>query len=250
MALPKATNIFHFTKDLDTLQKILLTNGFNPKYSIEDTSWLNVYGWQQMAFPMVCFCDIPISRISAHVKLYGRYGLGLSKEWAIRKGLNPVFYISSSAAVSESIFQAVKEGAKVDRNLDRKDRKFIRPLNFLLAHSKPLSGKIRSSKGFVNKDFYQENEWRYVPKIDNIPVLISKERYRDQEKISELNGHLKSMAVLKFEPTDIRYLFVRNEEDISPLIKFITSELKSISLTHRRKLMTRITSLRDIQKDI
>jgi hypothetical protein len=250
MALPKATKVFHFTNDLDTLKNILLTYGFYPKYSLEDTSWLDINGWESMAFPMVCFCDIPISRISAHVKTYGRYGLGMSKEWAIKKGLNPVFYISAHAPISKSIFQAVQEGTKADKLRAKKDKKFVKPLNFLLSHSKPLSGEIKTNDGFIEiKDFYQENEWRYVPMIDGIPILISKDRYNDRHEIKRLNNLLKNNATLTFKSSDVRYLFVKREEDISPLIEFIDSQLTSSSLPSKRILMSRIISLRDIQRD-
>eukprot|EP01034_Spumella_vulgaris_P011525 gene11525-14663_t len=70
--------------------------GFWPRYSLEDFRW-QVSGpnsHEFAAFPMVCFCDIPLSRIDEHVGFYGSYGLGLSREWGIRAGLNPVQYIA------------------------------------------------------------------------------------------------------------------------------------------------------------
>ena len=41
---------------------------------------------------MICFCDIPLHLIADHINEYGQYGLGLSREWALKGKLNPVFY--------------------------------------------------------------------------------------------------------------------------------------------------------------
>lgn len=252
MARPKSTNIFHFTKSLNTLQSILQTNGFYPQYHLEDTSWLNVLGWSPMAFPMVCFCDIPLSRISVHVKDYGKYGLGMSRSWAIRKGLNPILYISAKAPISESIFQVVRWAGKDARNDQTQDvnDKIYKHTNFILAHIKALSREMSDVDGIIiTKEFYQENEWRYVPRVEGIHKVISKTKYDNQEIRTKFNEKLKRQAVLKFEPNDIQYLFVNSEEDVGPLCTFIYTELKEISPAERETLVTRIMKLEDIEKD-
>lgn len=90
--LPKSENLFHFTKSVDYLKNIL-GNGFLPRYSLEDTQAFDI-GLDYIGYPMVCFCDIPISRISEHTAFYGGYGLGMTKEWGLKNGLQPLLYAS------------------------------------------------------------------------------------------------------------------------------------------------------------
>ena len=78
---PRSDTLFHFTKNINTLKNIL-QNGFWPRYCLEDFNWYNAeLGY--IAYPMVCFCDIPLSRINEHVKFYGDYGIGLTKNWGL-----------------------------------------------------------------------------------------------------------------------------------------------------------------------
>lgn len=88
-----SSNLYHFTREKKFLKSIL-ENGFYPRTSIENLSFLmHNYTRAFIGVPMVCFCDIPINLIEEHTNQYGRYGIGLSKEWGIRNGLNPVQYI-------------------------------------------------------------------------------------------------------------------------------------------------------------
>ena len=106
---PRSHTLFHFTKSLDTLQGIL-KNGFWPRYSLEDFNWYS-QAIDFISYPMVCFCDIPLTRIGDHVGFYGEYGLGLTKKWAITNGLNPLFYLSQPTSTKKnrdrSIFHTI-----------------------------------------------------------------------------------------------------------------------------------------------
>ena len=90
---PKSNTLFHFTKNAKSLKGIL-KNGFLPRYCREDIKYLkNAEASKDcLGYPMVCFCDIPLSRISEHTKFYGSYGLGMTKEWGIKNALAPILY--------------------------------------------------------------------------------------------------------------------------------------------------------------
>ena len=70
---PKSHTLFHFTKSRDTL-KLVLKNGFWPRYCLEDIQWIGEDRFPYISIPIVCFCDIPLSRIQEHVGCYGEFG--------------------------------------------------------------------------------------------------------------------------------------------------------------------------------
>ena len=96
MSAPRSRTLFHFTKDLDVLKSIL-KHGFFPKYSLEDIAWFVAQEIDAVAFPVVSFCDIPLSRITDHVKFYGQYGIGMKRQWGITNGFNPIVYVSETS---------------------------------------------------------------------------------------------------------------------------------------------------------
>ncbi len=249
MSYAKSTSLFHFTKNLETLQSIL-ANGFYPRLSVEDVSWTGIPGLEFVAFPMVCFCDIPLGRIEDHVDFYGEYGLGMSKEWALKNGLNPVFYVSSSAPVGKSIVEAIQAAVRDDEADADKSEYSTDHLHFMWAHAKPIFGKMVVGEKPVSKDFYVESEWRHIPILDTLRRAVSMDTYEDETWKKKQNERLQAEAVLKFNPEDIRYLFVPRDSDIPLLVDFINSQLASFPLVDLKILLTRITSLEHVRKDI
>jgi len=249
MAAPKSTSLFHFTKSLEALESIVL-NGFYPRLNAEDVSWVEAGSVDFVVFPMVCFCDIPLGRIADHVDFYGEYGLGMSKDWALKNGLNPIFYLSSTAAVAKSFVTAIRAAVRADEEGEDKDESAADHLHFMWAHSKPLSGRMVVGDKPVTKDFYLENEWRYVPNLAGFRRGFWMKRYEDTAWREEKNNKLQVEAVLRFTPSDVRYLFVPRDADIPPLVDFINTRLAAFPLADLKILLTRITSLEHIRKDI
>lgn len=80
---------------------------------------------------MVCFCDIPSSDLSIHIKKYGYFGLSFSKDFIVRKGGIPVSYIPRNATanyIDENISYAQYLNSMVNMYLK---------LFVTLQHSKP-----------------------------------------------------------------------------------------------------------------
>ena len=68
-----SNSLIHLTKSKDALIGIL-KEGFRIKYCLENIGARNIK--VGAAFPMVSFCDIPLSEIKNHIENYGDYGVG------------------------------------------------------------------------------------------------------------------------------------------------------------------------------
>lgn len=245
---PKSHTLFHFTKNIDFVKNIL-SDGFWPRYCLEDLSWY-IHKIDYIAYPIVCFCDIPLSRIHEHVNFYGEYGIGLTKEWALKNGLNPVSYLANSTKYGQSINRLFENHSGQEINKDAYYLDSGVDLNVILSHIKPLEGKMLVSGSPVDKEFYQESEWRYVPRKQNIRQWIDKSTYDDQDKLNELNDKTKTECSLGIVPADIKYIFVKNDSDIPEIINFIQTSMDMYSGSDQKILMSRVISLESITNDL
>lgn len=83
MANYRTSSLFHYTTFIGL--KSILKLGIIPNFCKED---LTIDGNPLViTFPMVSFCDIPLTRTSEFTKRYSRHAIGLTKEWALKKTL-------------------------------------------------------------------------------------------------------------------------------------------------------------------
>jgi len=232
------------------VQSILL-NGFWPRYSLEDAVWYRRRGESFcMAVPMVCFCDIPLSRISEHVDFYGKFGIGVRKDWAIKTGLNPILYVSTESPLCSHINNIYEKFHSLDDGQDGFFELLGLDLTKLMSFVKPLRGEARA-KGVVHtKDFFQENEWRYVPSTRKIMHWLSREVYLDAVQIERENLLTKEHCSLAVSPADISYIFVESQGDVPKLIDFVEAADLSCTPSEKKRLLTRINCLEDIENDM
>lgn len=96
-------NLYHFAKMPDRIISALVHKGFTLNYVVEDLSFLNIEQVSSIAFPMICFCDIALeeTRLKPHRDQYGSYGIGLSKKWGMKNGVQPVHYILSTSPFAQ-----------------------------------------------------------------------------------------------------------------------------------------------------
>ncbi|MEL7893553.1 abortive infection system antitoxin AbiGi family protein [Vreelandella neptunia] len=186
---PKSSTLFHFTKSNETL-KLLLKGGFWPRYSLEDVSWLGSEGVNFVAYPMVCFCDIPLSRVDEHVKFYGEFGIGLTKEWAMSNGMTPVHYISPNSDIPAIYSNLVNLLATTDDQDNSLDGGWG-VLRHLLAYTKPIEGNIVVASELIEKDFHQESEWRFIARHDDVHDFITRSSFEKDEEVAGRNNETK-----------------------------------------------------------
>ena len=242
-----ANTLFHFTTK-ENLYSILKSN-FSPRYSLEDlsnaTPRRSVY--KEAYIPMVCFCDLLFSQIKDHIDFYGDYGLGLRKDWGIKNGISPIVYVpleSASAAHIQSI--ATVTGSRLKNS---NDRKLIRQqLQNFYKFVKPYNGHIenRKTKRTELKIFYNEREWRYVPK----GFQVLPEKKTSKAILDSRNTLMQREDKLTFEARDIKYIIVRNEDEIPDFADFIEKSLNQFELPERKLLISKLISVQHIKDDM
>lgn len=273
MATIKSNSLFHFTPKEEYLLDIL-ENGFWPRYCSEDIEWLIPkdfknelekqeednfwetltkelikYNISSIAYPMSCFCDIPLSKITAHTDFYGGFGLGMTKEWGIRKRLNPIFYLSDNSIIPNLIQSFLLKTAPIDfwksiQSEKTNQNTIIQLMKFL----KPLRGKMKVNGKEVTKNFDEECEWRYAPASDEnnlFPNFLA----NNNEELQDSNIVTKKVASLNFEPSDIKYIFVPEDSNIPTIINKINTIFTNYPEHERLLLLSKVISLDTIRKD-
>jgi hypothetical protein len=252
MSRLSSETLFHFTKKENLLG--ILENEFYPRYSLEEFK-INRTQFK-LGIPMVSFCDIPLGLIQEHINDYGRYGIGMSKDWAKRKGLNPVLYLDENSELSCLINSALKvksEDIKAMMELGIKiesETELYRNLLKILRYSKIIEGSFKRNGIDRVKKFYDEREWRYVP--DNI---IYNSRYlvvREDEFKGPLLEHENEMlkkAKLSFEPNDINYIIIEDESEREDILENINNIKWKYEERIRKVLLSKIISSRNIFLD-
>ena len=132
------SSLFHYTKSCDDVISIL-QQGLKFSYCKEKFTDEICVG-----IPMICFCDIPISRNEEHSEHYGNFAIGFTKRHLTTvtgRFINPVNYIMSDRQIegamllrdfanaekeklSELIKEKKQEGA-AEINLSFKGKKFV-----------------------------------------------------------------------------------------------------------------------------
>jgi len=245
-------SLFHFTSCFENLLGIL-DNTFYPRYCYEEFNLVDKdkQPFAEDAFPMVCFCDIPLSQLMNHIETYGRYGLGMTKEWGLRKGLNPVIYFNKNS------YFAMKF-SMLTNDLIWKRTPSARAFHEIVGYMKPYEGTLyrngRDTK--ENVRFYDEHEWRYVPNISilrdkGIETSIQRHMYLNREALREANHKFETEATrLSFDANDIKYIIIEDEDQINIMITKIR-DIKGSRYDKDTvdKLVSRIITVRQLKED-
>jgi hypothetical protein len=256
---------------LDTLKQIL-NGGFKPFYSSED---LTMFGVRECpGIPMVSFCDIPLSQTNQHVTHYGRYALGLTKEWGKDRNVVPIHYIYENSICANILSDIYDSLPKADFYTDCTCMKFD-TRTAIFFYGKPYTGELlkrdRDTGKILDKGtvtFYDEREWRYVPFADQsikemreipsgVRTMLSQREYETGEVFARASTILQEHYTLKFGAEHIKYLIVNKQEEIPELIDCIdglwpqapNEELGSCTSKEKKQLMARVMSMDWIEQD-
>lgn len=118
---------------------------------------------------------------------------------------------------------------------------------------KPLDGQMFRYGEYVNKNFHDEREWRYIPDFNltatELPLLVPQEQMNPKAYISYSDGirHCRELW-LSFEYSVIKYLVVESENDRIELINFINSEIDTTEMD-KALLVSKILVFDELRED-
>lgn len=264
-----ADSLFHFTLSLNNIKNIL-SKKFHLTYCKETIKFIDKT--ESFYFPMISFCDLPLSLAKEHINKYGCYGIGMSKKWGIEQRLNPVTYIESNSVLAndfinfislghdtfqvfhkESLKKVIDENTELKSFLNSIKNKSYKAYNFIRYVKNYKSDLNRKGKQTKNYKFYDEREWRYVPPARNdlnIELQMTEEEYKKYRGTSKQKPLIENFF-LDFTANDVEYLIVKSGKDIPDLIRYIKSTEKLYSNSDEADILTtKILTVEQLKKDI
>lgn len=282
-----ASSLLHFTKYYSTLESIL-AKGFrfsycceyvNPSIVINElypeiASYMRVNAEIKpyIAIPMICFCDIPLTRAKRHSDFYGKFIIGIDKDFArtlYGDLLNPVIY-----RISDDFNYALNDLSVIKAkffNQDEQSKDFYnvkRSLNQIIGLTKQYSGNFQGEERYC---FYDEREWRillpydydknvkwywnvnpkdFLLKKDDYNSILYKTPWAYRGFVQELDKNNEE-NFSKF----ITHIIVEEDKDIPKIVKFILDKKQNlfgynnISEDIREILVSKVSSFNRIEKD-
>ncbi len=249
------STLFHFTEKKSLFE--ILKSNFRVSYSRERITAPN--NERKFAVPMVAFCDIKLAEIKYFIeKDYGNFGIGLTKEWANRKGINPVMYINRHCVLADNLIEGLNgmyfQISRLNNQSDiKKLTKSYHNIMNMYRYVKNYEGELIQKEKIVDSNyrFADEREWRYVPPLETegVEPFVAISNITTKKQKEEYNRKISHTRLL-FQPDDIKYLFVEKESDISELIDHLEYAKTRFSPEIRRKLASRILTVEQIKNDI
>jgi len=217
-----SNTILHQTSK-ESLKYFINQKAFPLSYSTEflkSTSPLK----PEIVFPMISFSDIPLSELHQHLRRYDDYTIGMSKEWAKRKKLNPVLYFEEKSVFTREIvekFDFIMQKHFFDKNNEENKNDFFFFMR-ILAYAKNYEGELHTKKvNYNNYRFSDEREWRYVPEVAEIGENLFYQTVTEYNKNKENYKKLISNYKLPFTLSDINYIIVNKKEEIDEFYELL-----------------------------
>jgi len=229
----KIDHVFHYTSYFPDLQNIV-KKGFIPSYCKEKIAN------KEYLTPMVSFCNIPIGEVDKYMR-YGKNGIGMSLEWAIKNGLSPVTYTHKNSPYNSILnnLSLIRIQFDLDKAFDGKTINIfgIDPVKESGLDKKSLSQAVNLKILQFLKNWettykgekvvtYQEREWRYVPVEKTIFPLLAKgdvgyENFLDK-KIKP-KPHFPEYPLEISSIDDIKYIVVTTKLQRTKIIKTLNT---------------------------
>ena len=229
-----SNNLFHFYPEFQYLKQAI-NEGLWPRYFIEKK-----WSAKDIAIPMFCFCDIPLSQIKDHIDEYGHYGIGVTKDFARDNKITPVTYLSQDSVLMDKLSYFISTF-----NVPSFNHKQMNVDELMLYYVKKVSGY--NSDDELKRKFYDEREWRYIPQISHdVHLELLTGEYDEKEIVNEYSERTKGCKI-KLKPNNIAYIIVCNENEVRETIKVLQERFENQRLLEQ--LYTRIITIKQIKED-
>jgi hypothetical protein len=73
------------------------TEEFGPGFTMRSDGQKPLSRNETVKCTMLCFCDIPPEQLEIHMQKYGSFGIAFSKQFLLRQGATPVYYVPRNA---------------------------------------------------------------------------------------------------------------------------------------------------------
>ncbi len=221
-----ANILCNYMKELEFLEKILKNKAIIPRYVIEPLDYLKIEELHRIAFPMTCFCDIPLSKVGGHMSRYGRYGIALDKQAIINKfKVQPINYMNPESPLVNDFRSAFSDYYNAGKKVHAEDKLLLNYLMSALMYMKPISGIEKIEGEETNYIFQDECEWRYIPTEqfpNSLKLVLSGNMATENAKNYYSKALLKHEETwIKFDWEDICYIIVPDEMALKRIIETI-----------------------------
>lgn len=255
-------SLFRFVREESHLIRIL-EHCFIPRFSLEKQMYFNSRVTEKYAYPMVCFCDIPLSQVKNHVCSYGSFGIGMKRTWGIKHNLTPVHYQPHDYFLNLDAGRFYNSTAFFSECKNNNKESFLNKLYHSML-VKPYN--------YGETIYYNEREWRYIVSRDELrewyistekgkkqPLYILEdtfERRKSKEKEEDSNPQHRKMleapngiSNIHFIPSDINYIIVPKDDDILDMACNIMCIKNRFSDSDKLVLISKIISVERIIND-
>jgi len=224
-----ANVLCNFMKEFGYLKAIIKDMAIKPRYVEERIDYLGIPDRTSIAFPMTCFCDIPLAKINSHTEEYGKFGIALNKNYCIKKDVQPILYLNKNSRLKGEFSDCFKRLFE-SSNLQEEFRYLPNTLLDILLYSKPIDGeKTYSNQETKHYLFKDECEWRYIPSdLGTMPLILEPEQCTEKGRFvfsSALSKKKKTW--FRFETKDVEFIIVPDENHALKMISEIRMMRKS-----------------------
>ena len=241
-SVTSANILCNYMTKIEYLKEVIRNMAFIPRYVEENLEYLNVQDLHMIAFPMTCFCDIPLTKVKNHMGVYGEYGVAIKKKVCIERDVQPILYLNNSARLKNDLSEALSKLLHEDP-ITPEWRILPDTMLSVLLYSKPIVGYMSRDEWDKPQRllFKDECEWRYIPSVpENMPLIIP----QDDNTKKGRKYYSKALARdrstwFPFQVDEIEYIIVPNEAAAIEMISAIRL-MKGKSQTDKHKLISKI----------